>query len=82
MHGRRISVNAILYLLRRGCAWHGLPNDVPPWETVYHAFRRWHLDGTWQRADYAARERVRVRRSRHAQPTAGITDSQSSKPRG
>ena len=27
-------VNAILYVLRSGCAWRMLPHDLPPWQTV------------------------------------------------
>ncbi len=38
--------NAILYILRSGCAWRLLPHDLPPWKTVYHYFRRWSQDGT------------------------------------
>ena len=31
-------VNAILYLLRTGCAWAMLPHDFPPVGTVYYLF--------------------------------------------
>src|SRR6266540_1584587 len=33
-------MNAIRYLVRTGCGWRMLPNDFPPWETVYWWFRR------------------------------------------
>ncbi len=33
-HPRRELVNAILYVLRTGCAWRMLPRDLPPWQTV------------------------------------------------
>ena len=29
-------VNAILYVVRSGCAWRLLPHDLPPWQTVYY----------------------------------------------
>jgi len=45
-HPRREVVNAILYLLRTGCAWRHLPKDFPPWETVYWHFARWRDDGS------------------------------------
>ena len=32
---RREIVNAILYLLRSGCAWRLLPHDLPDWHLVY-----------------------------------------------
>lgn len=34
---KRELVEAILYLLRAGCAWRLLPHDFPPWQTVYHS---------------------------------------------
>jgi transposase len=37
--------NAILYLLITGCQWRMLPNDLPPWKTVYHYFSNWSEDG-------------------------------------
>src|SRR5215203_5046078 len=53
-----------------------------PWKTVYHYFRSWRLDGTWERMHSALRERVRVRLGRNPQPSAGIVDSQSIKTTG
>ena len=46
---RREIVNAIRYVLRTGCAWRMLPHDLPPWRIVFHYFRTWRRDGTWQR---------------------------------
>ena len=40
-------VNAILYVLRTGCAWHLLPHDFPPPGTVYGYFRQWTFFTTW-----------------------------------
>jgi putative transposase len=45
-HARRELVNAMLYVLRSGEVWRLLPHDLPPWQTVYHYFRLWRLDGT------------------------------------
>ena len=72
------------HLLRRrgGCAWRLLPHDFPPWKTVYHYFRFWRLDGTWERMHVALRKRVRVRLERNPQPSAAIVDSQSVKTTG
>jgi putative transposase len=36
MHTTREILNAIFYIVRGGCAWRLLPNDFPPWKTVYH----------------------------------------------
>src|SRR3954469_9736105 len=39
-------LNAILHLLRTGCAWAHLPHDFPPPGTVYEYFKAWQRDGT------------------------------------
>jgi putative transposase len=70
-------VNAILYVLRNGIVWRALPHDFPPWRTVYHYFRLWRLDGTWERLHDALRDAVRARGGRDASPSAAIIDSQS-----
>jgi putative transposase len=82
MHSTREILNAIFYIVRGGCAWRLLPNDFPPWKTVYHYFRSWRLDGTWERMHSALRKRVRVRLKRNPQPSAAIVDSQSIKTTG
>lgn len=28
-------INAVLYVLKNGCAWRDLPGDFSPWSTVY-----------------------------------------------
>jgi putative transposase len=75
-------LNAIFYVVRSGCAWRLLPHDFPSWKTVYHYFRFWRLDGTWERMHAALRDRVRVRLKRNPQPSAAIVDSQSVKTTG
>ena len=78
-HPRREVMNAIRYVLRTGCAWRMLPNDLPPWQITYHYFSRWRSDGTWERVHEALREQVRLAEGRAASPTAGAIDSQSVK---
>ena len=72
-------LNAILYVLRAGCAWRMLPHDLPPWQTVYKYFRGFSEDGTWERVHDAMRPNVREGEGRSAMPTAAIIDSQSVK---
>ncbi len=78
-HDRRELVNAMRYVLRGGIAWRALPHDLPPWQTVYHSFRLWRIDGTWERANAVLRAQVRQRTGRAPAPTAAILDSQSAK---
>jgi putative transposase len=82
LHVPREILDAILYVLKSGCAWRLLPHDFPPWRTVYHYFRAWRLSGIWERMHSALRERVRVRLERNPQPSAAIVDSQSVKTTG
>ncbi|HVF01996.1 MAG TPA: IS5 family transposase [Rubrobacteraceae bacterium] len=77
VHSLREILDATFYVLRSGCQWRMLPNDFPRWPTVYHYFRKWRIDGTWERINRAIRERLRVRLNRDPQPSAGIVDSQS-----
>ncbi len=82
LHGLRAILNAVFYILKSGCPWRLLPRDFPPWKTVYDWFRRWRIDGTWELLNTALRERLRIRRGRNPQPSAGMVDSQSAKTTG
>src|SRR4051812_379909 len=72
-------LDGIFYIVRTGAQWRQLPYEYPPWPTVHWWFRRWRLDGTWERLNAALRESIRARVGRHRQPSAGIIDSQSVK---
>ena len=73
--------NAVMYILRSGCAWNLLSHDFPTYKTVYHYFREWRIDRTWKRIHSTIRERMREQVGRNKQPTAGIIDSQTVKMR-
>jgi putative transposase len=75
----RAIVDAILYVVRNGTTWRALPHDYPPWRTVYHYFRAWRRDGTWERVHDVLREQVRTQAGREPSPSAAIIDSQSVK---
>jgi putative transposase len=75
----RAIINALLYVLRSGCAWRMLPHDFPPWGTVYTYFRTWRKEGTWERIHETLRPQVRQAEGHDPTPSAGIIDSQSSK---
>jgi len=81
-HTTREILNAIFYILKSGCAWRLLPRDFPPWETVYWWFRRWRIDGTFERLNEVLRQRLRTSLGRNPRPSAGIVDSQSAKTTG
>ena len=75
----RAVVDAILYAVRNGGTWRALPHDYPPWKTVYHYFRAWRLDGTWEHIHDALRDAVRAADGRDPSPSAAVLDSQSVK---
>ena len=76
---RREILNAILYVVRAGCAWRLLPHDFPSWRIVYHYFRDWRLQGVWRRIHDRLRKLLRKAAGRSPQPSAAILDSQSVK---
>jgi putative transposase len=82
IHAPREILNAVFYILKSGCPWRLLPRDFPPWRSVYHWFRAWRIDGTWEYLNTALRERLRAKVGRNPQPSAGIVDSQSVKTTG
>lgn len=78
-HGWRKILNGIFYILQSGCSWRMLPRDLPPWKTVYHYFRLWRKNGTWEGLNRLLREKVRLKFGKKRQPSAAILDSQSVK---
>ena len=76
---RQEIVNAILYQTRNGCTWRALPHDLPPYRIVFHYFRRWQQDGTWQKVHDRLRTDLRQQAGKTAKPTAMVLDSQSVK---
>ena len=79
VHQRREIVDALACWLRAGCAWRLLPHDLPPWQTVYHYWRLWRLEGRREQILAVLRERERVRLGRDPTPSAAIVDSQGVK---
>ena len=76
---RREIINAILYITRNGCTWRALPHDLPPYRIVFHYFRLWQKDGTWELIHAKLRERVRCAAGKSPKPSAAVLDSQSVK---
>ncbi len=72
----RLIMDGIFYVVRSGCQWRLVPREFPPWQTVYHYFRLFRLDGTWEHLNASLREQERVRLGRTPQPSAAIIDSQ------
>jgi transposase len=78
-HPRRAVVDAILYVVRTGCAWRQLPADFPPWQTVYWYFTRWEQARASEKILPVVRGQLRLQEGRDPEPSAGLVDSQSVK---
>ncbi len=72
-------VNGIQYVLRTGCSWRLLPHDLPPWGTVHYYYRRFRLEGAWEKMHEVLREEVREKAGREKSPSAAVIDSQTVK---
>ncbi len=66
-------------MLRSGCPWRLLPNDLPAWGTVYDYFRQWQKQGIWDQVLEALRRQKRKKQGRDQEPSAAVIDSQSIK---
>jgi transposase len=76
-HPRRAIVDAILYVVRTGCAWRQLPADFPPWQTVYWHFNQWEQAKVTEKLLPVVRAQRRLQEGRTPEPSAGWIDSQS-----
>ena len=47
-HSLREVFNALRFLVRTGSPWRYLPNDLPPWYTVYQQTMRWIKAGCFE----------------------------------
>jgi transposase len=79
---RRRILDAILYVVKSGIPWRYLPSDFPPWQTVFHVFRKWTFNHQWAALNDALRILVRKTQGKRSRPTAAVLDSQSVKSDG
>ncbi|MEM6363953.1 MAG: IS5 family transposase [Planctomycetota bacterium] len=54
----RSVVDGILWILKTGSPWRDLPEAFGKWQTVYARFRRWNLEGLWDRIYNAVLKRL------------------------
>ncbi len=70
-------LDGIFYVIRGGVPWRMLPHDLPPWGTVHYYYRRWRLDGPWEKILKVLRARLRHADGRKKSPSAAIVDTQT-----
>ena len=76
-HSSRRLFNAVRYLLRAGCPWRMIPNDLPPWYAVYQQAQRWIKAGCFEALAHDLRMLLRQLADRAEQPTAVILDGRT-----
>ena len=68
----RAMFNAVRYLVRAGCPWRMIPNDLPPWSAVHQQARRWIQAGCFEAMAHDLRQMMRLLARKAIEPTALI----------
>ena len=76
-HSLREVFNGLRYIVRTGIQWRFLPNDLPPWYTVYQQTQRWVKAGVFEDLVHDLRMLLREIAGRNPQPSAAIFDSRT-----
>ncbi len=77
-YSMRAMFNAVRYMVRAGCAWRMIPNDLPPWSTVHQQAQRWIKAGCFEAMAHDLRKLIRLLlNEREANPSAVILDGRT-----
>jgi transposase len=69
--------NAVRYLVRAGCPWRMIPNDLPPWPAVHQQAQRWIKAGCFEAMAHDLRAILRLLAEKNEQPSAAIFDGRT-----
>lgn len=69
--------NGVRWIVRTGAQWRMLPNDLPPWYTVYQQAQRWIVAGVFENMVHDLRALLRLAKGKKEQPTAVILDGRT-----
>jgi len=76
-HNLREVFNGLRWIVRTGAQWRMMPNDLPPWFTVFQQTQRWIRAGVFEAMVHDLRQLLRVAAGREPQPSAAIFDSRT-----
>lgn len=76
-HPLRELFNGLRYVVRTGCGWRYVPNDLPPWHAIYQQTQRWIKAGVFEAIIHDLRELLRMAQRRAPEPTAAVIDSRT-----
>jgi transposase len=69
--------NGLRWLVRAGCPWRMMPNDLPPWTAVQQQTQRWLRAGCFEAMAEDLRLLLRLSAGRTDAPSAAILDSRT-----
>ena len=72
-------LDAVFYLNRTGCGWRYLPENFPPWRTVYEYFSKWRSTRVLEVICEELSKIARKQSGKEEIPSVLIIDSQSAK---
>jgi transposase len=76
-HSLREVFHGLRWLVRAGAAWRLMPQDLPPWYTVYQQSQRWLKAGVFETMVHDLRAVLWLAQGRTAEPSAAIFDSRT-----
>ncbi|MCO5177568.1 MAG: IS5 family transposase [Thermomicrobiales bacterium] len=76
-HDLREVFNGLRWIVRTGSPWRYMPNDLPPWHTVYQQSQRWFRAGCFEAIVADLRALIRLGEGKSVDPTAAIFDSRT-----
>jgi len=76
-HRSRALFNGLRYLVRAGCPWRMIPNDLAPWYTVHQQAQRWINAGRFEAMAHDLRAVLRLLTDKEAEPSAVILDGRT-----
>ncbi len=77
---KREILDGVLYQLKNGCNWRDLPQDLPPYSTVFWHYKQWRAEGVIENMMRKLHEQVREQvKKRTNWTTLLIIDSQAVK---
>jgi len=76
-HALREVFNGLRWLVRTGAQWRIMPNDLPPWYTVYQQAQRWIAAGVFEDMMHDLRALLRLAKGKKEQTSATIFDGRT-----
>ena len=76
-HDLRAVFNGLRWMVRTGAQWRMMPNDLPPWHTVYQQAQSWIAAGVFEDMVHDLRALIRLAKGKKEQPSAAIFDGRT-----